>query len=307
MIEVEHLERRHGDLIAVNDVSFSITKGEVVGLLGQNGAGKTTLMQMLTGFLEPSAGRITVDGLDMARARRAIQRRTGYLPENCPVYPDMTVLDYLDYQAALHGLAEAERPDALRRAVARTGLEPKALDTVATLSKGYRQRVGVAQAILHGPDMVILDEPTNGLDPAQIREMRALIRTLAETATVIVSTHVLREVQAVGDRALIMHQGRIAADTRLDDLGDGARVGLTVDAAPERVHAALDDLEGVAGIDLLEQTTARHRYAVRTRGRALELAPAIARRAQEHGLAVYALQPESRDLEAVFAEISEAA
>ena len=192
MIEVEHLTRRYGETVAVDDVSFGIGRGEVVGLLGHNGAGKTTIMKMITGFLEPTAGKIRVDGKEIGCDTRQIQRRIGYLPENCPVWPEMTVIDYLDYQAALHGVAESERPAAIRCAIERTDLGPKASEVIATLSRGYRQRVGVAQAILHDPAILILDEPTNGLDPSQIQHMRTLIRELSETATLMVSTHILQ-------------------------------------------------------------------------------------------------------------------
>ena len=192
MIQVENLTRRYGDFTAVDDVSFSIGRGEIVGLLGHNGAGKTTIMKMLTGFLEPTAGTITIDGLAIGRDTTAIQSRIGYLPENCPVWPEMTVIDYLDYQANLHGLPEGQRKAAIAKAIRRTALKEKATSPIQTLSRGYRQRVGVAQAILHDPDIVILDEPTNGLDPTQIRHMRDLIRELAQTATVIVSTHILQ-------------------------------------------------------------------------------------------------------------------
>src|SRR5690606_1255918 len=175
MIRVEHLTRRYGDFTAVDDVSFTIGRGEVVGLLGHNGAGKTTIMKMITGFLEPTAGAIRIDDLEVGRDTAAIQARIGYLPENCPVWPEMTVIDYLDYQAALHGVPQARRPAAIARAIRRTALKEKAAAPIQTLSRGYRQRVGVAQAILHEPDIVILDEPTNGLDPTQIRHMRELI------------------------------------------------------------------------------------------------------------------------------------
>ncbi|MCI5219889.1 MAG: ABC transporter ATP-binding protein, partial [Candidatus Electrothrix sp. LOE2] len=190
MINVEHLTRKYGDFTAVDDVSFAIGQGEIVGLLGHNGAGKTTIMKMMTGFLEPTKGNITVDDLDVGRNRREIQKKIGYLPENCPVYPEMTVLEYLEYSAALHGVAEQDRPALIREAVARTALEAKATKPLSTLSRGYRQRTGVAQAILHKPDILILDEPTNGLDPTQIQHMRTLIRELAETSTVIISTHI---------------------------------------------------------------------------------------------------------------------
>jgi len=307
MIEVESLSRRYGDLVAVSDVSFTVGSGEVVGLLGHNGAGKSTIMKMLTGSLEPSAGRVTIGGADMNEARRSIQARTGYLPENCPIYPDMSVYDYLDYQAVLHGVPEAQRTRAVRRAIHRTALEAKALDPVSTLSRGYRQRVGVAQAILHDPDVIILDEPTSGLDPSQIHEMRSLIRSLAEKAAVLVSTHILQEVQAVCDRVLILRQGELALDARLDELGGAHRLLLTIDAPPERAQQILGGVRGVKRVESLGGSGSHQRYAVLADDDAEALAPAVARSALDAGCALYTLEPETRDLEAVYAEVNAAA
>ncbi|HKJ76770.1 MAG TPA: ATP-binding cassette domain-containing protein [Gammaproteobacteria bacterium] len=320
MIRVEGLSRSYGALKAVDGVSFEVPRGEVVGLLGHNAAGKTTIMKMITGYLEPSAGRIEVDGLDPARDRAAVQKCIGYLPENCPVYPDMTVVGYLEYQAGLHGLTGAERDQAVAAAVRRTALAEKALDPVHTLSRGYRQRVGVAQAILHDPDIVILDEPTNGLDPTQIRQMRSLIRELAEHATVIVSTHILQEVQAVCDRVLIIQDGRLAVDARLDELAgicpgtngmparqEAARrcgqLRLEADAAPETLRPLLEGLEGVTAVEPLESGEGHYRYRVEVADG--ERAPAVARAVTEAGHALFALAPQARDLETVFREVTE--
>ena len=179
MITISNLTRRYGDFVAVDDVSFTIPRGEVVGLLGPNGAGKTTIMKMLTGFLEPTSGSIRVGELAIGPDTAAIQRRIGYLPENCPGWPEMTVIEFLEYQAVLHDTPAEQRAQAVATAIRRTELRDKATQPIQTLSRGYRQRVGVAQAILHNPDIVILDEPTNGLDPTQILHMRALIRELS--------------------------------------------------------------------------------------------------------------------------------
>src|SRR5690554_6115506 len=203
MLEVSGLSRRYGDFVAVDKVSFTIGAGEIVGLLGHNGAGKTTIMKMLSGYLEPDAGKVRIGGIDLAEAPKEVQRRLGYLPENLPVYPDMTVADYLDYAAALKGLAGDAKRSEIARAVRETDIADKFLAPIATLSRGYRQRVGVAQAILGRPRLLILDEPTNGLDPTQTLHMRNLIRRLAEHATVIVSTHIMQEVDALCDRVLI--------------------------------------------------------------------------------------------------------
>ena len=206
MIEVDSLSRNYGSTPAVDNVSFAIGANEVIGLLGHNGAGKTTIMRMLSGFLEPSAGSITIAGVSMAEQAREVQMQLGYLPEHLPVYPEMMVADYLEYVATLKGIPAAERHLALREAIAATDLGARALDPINRLSRGLRQRVGVAQAILGQPRLLILDEPTNGLDPEQTGQMRALLRRLSERATVILSTHIMQEVEAVCDRVLVLDQ-----------------------------------------------------------------------------------------------------
>lgn len=322
MIQVDHLSRRYGELIAVDDVSFGIGRGEVVGLLGHNGAGKTTIMKMLTGYLEPTAGRIVIDGLEVGRDTAAIQRRIGYLPENCPLWPEMTVIDYLDYQAALHGVPERRRDAAVARAIGRTALAEKAMATIQTLSRGYRQRVGVAQALLHQPDIVILDEPTNGLDPTQIQHMRGLIRELAASATVLVSTHILQEVQAVCERVLIMRAGRLAVDSRIDALARTPALLVAVAADATRVLAAVPGVRGVQALDgdgaqAPGGDTAQapsgdtvqprrgdgtlHRYRLDADEHS---APQVARALADAGVALHRLQPERQDLETVFAAVN---
>ncbi|RBP32654.1 ABC-2 type transport system ATP-binding protein [Marinobacter pelagius] len=299
MIQVENLSRRYGDFTAVDRVSFSVAPGEVVGLLGHNGAGKTTIMKMLTGFLEPTAGRITIDGLDIGQDTSAIQSRIGYLPENCPVWPEMTVIDFLAYQAALHHVPEADRNTAIARAIRRTDLKDKATSTIQTLSRGYRQRVGVAQAILHDPKIVILDEPTNGLDPTQIHQMRALIRELSKTATVIVSTHILQEVQAVCERVMIMRSGRLVVDKHLDELRETDRIRLVTgaDARP-----ALDSVLPAASL-LAETSTGNNRFEYHFKADETRL-PVITDELVAANIPVFALAPEHRDLERVFAEVN---
>ena len=218
MISVSNLSRSYGSTLAVDNVSFEITNGEVVGLLGHNGAGKTTIMKMITGFIEPSAGSVEVDGLVLGENTVGIQKKIGYLPENCPVWPEMRVTDYLIYQAKLHLVEEAMIGSLVSEAIEKTRLTEKATARIDTLSRGYRQRVGVAQALLHKPDILILDEPTNGLDPNQILQMRELIKELAKSSTVIVSTHVLQEVQAICERVLIMRGGQLVLDSKIKDL-----------------------------------------------------------------------------------------
>ncbi len=303
MIEVEHLSRSYGPLKAVQDVSFRIEKGEIVGLLGHNGAGKTTIMKMLTGYLEPSSGTIRIDGLDLAQERRAAQRRIGYLPENCPLYPEMTVLDALDYQATLLGIGPGQRPAAIRRALERTELGAKATETIGTLSRGYRQRVGVAQAILHEPRILILDEPTNGLDPAQIQHMRSLIRELAQDATVILSTHILQEVEAVCGRVLIMRSGRLAFDGRLDTLGEMPRLLVKLDRPAGEVLPILAAIDGAASVEALDQAGEIRCFAL-TAEAPEQLAPRVAQALCQRGLALYGLEVERHRLEDLFGAVT---
>lgn len=308
MFELAHLTRRYGGFTAVDDLNLVIGRGEVVGLLGHNGAGKTTVMKMLTGYLEPTGGTIRVGDLEIGRDTRAIQSRIGYLPENCPVWPDMTVIDFLEYQAALHDVPPARRAQAVIQAIRRTALKEKAAASIHTLSRGYRQRLGVAQAILHEPDIVILDEPTNGLDPTQILHMRELIHELAQRATVVVSTHILQEVQAVCERVVIMRSGRKVVDSRMSELQQGARLLVTLDRDPA---VALPVLQAVPGVSAVQLDTrlegglgGRWRYALQD---AADAAPAVSTAVQRAGFALYALTPEQRDLEAVFAEVNRTA
>jgi ABC-2 type transport system ATP-binding protein len=298
MIEVEALTRTFGEFRAVDDVSFTVQRGEIVGLLGHNGAGKTTIMRMITGFLEPTTGRVRIDGLEFGRDTRAIQRRIGYLPENCPAWPEMSVIEYLEYRAVLQDVPEEKRAAAIASALRRTALADRATAPIQTLSRGYRQRVGVAQAILHGPDIVILDEPTNGLDPTQIRHMRTLIRDLAEEATVIVSTHILQEVQAVCERVLILRAGRLAVDSRLDALQQAEGLSVTVDRDMGQRFAGLAEVLGVTRA----ADSGRFIYLLNAPA---EMAPAVARAVADAGGSLFALEPRRQDLEAVFARASE--
>jgi gliding motility-associated transport system ATP-binding protein len=301
MIQVEHLTRRYGELTAVDDVSFHIGRGEVVGLLGHNGAGKTTIMKMVTGFLEPTAGTVRIGDLEIGRDNGAIQARIGYLPENCPLWPEMTVIDYLDYQASLHNVPESQRDRAVISAIRRTELNEKAESPIQTLSRGYRQRVGVAQALLHEPDIIILDEPTNGLDPTQILHMRDLIRELAKNATVIVSTHILQEVQAVCEHVLILRAGRLVMDARLDELQRAGGLLVSVD---KDARATLRGVAGVAAVEERADGNGRRNYRLDAPP---DAAPAVADAVTRAGFKLYTLQPQRRDLETVFAEVNEEA
>jgi ABC-2 type transport system ATP-binding protein len=307
MIVARDLTRKYGSFTAVEAVSFEIPDGQIVGLLGHNGAGKTTIMKMLTGFLEPTSGSVAIDGHDVETDRSAAQALIGYLPENCPLYPEMTVIDFLDYAAELRGVPAGDRPGRLREAIAATELGEKATAPISSLSRGFRQRVGVAQAILHRPKIIILDEPTNGLDPTQIGHMRALIKRLAKTATVMLSTHILQEIQAVADRVIVIHRGRKALDSGLADIRKGGRLRLVTNGAPDIVEPLLGALDTVHGFERLSPSGQGHSYGIRLNGDAAEVvAPKVARALLDKGLDLYALAPEQRDLETVFAEITAA-
>ena len=212
MIEVSHLSKSYGSRPAVQDLSFTVPDGQIYGLLGPNGAGKSTIMNILTGYLAPTEGEVKVAGFRLPEQAQQAKACVGYLPEQPPLYPEMTVQEYLDFAAELKGIKKkAERKEQVLRAARRTGLEDVLPRLIRSLSKGYRQRVGVAQALLGSPQLIILDEPTVGLDPAQVIELRHLIRELGRTHTVILSSHILSEVKAVCDKALILSQGHLAA------------------------------------------------------------------------------------------------
>ncbi len=301
MIEVNNISRVYGNLIAVNSVNFKIEKGEVVGLLGHNGAGKTTIMKMLTGYLEPSAGSISIDGLEIGPDTGLIQKKIGYLPENCPVWPEMTVIDYLEYQALLHKINSNSIPELINKAINKTALQEKATSSIQTLSRGYRQRVGVAQALLHMPDIIILDEPTNGLDPTQILHMRDLIKELAETATIIVSTHVLQEVQAVCERVLIMRSGKLVIDSKISHLQASSRLLLTIENTNVNV---IDELKKISSVGDVEKKSDNNSIQVFQIETTEDLAPIIVESLVSLGVKIRGVNPERRDLETVFSEVS---
>lgn len=304
LIKVEKLTRSYGDFLAVDAVDFSIDVGQVVGLLGHNGAGKTTIMKMLSGFLEPSAGRILVDGLDVADQPEAVQAMLGYLPENVPLYPEMTVVDYLEYAAELRGVANAQRADAVRYAVASTDLGDKAFSRIDTLSRGYRQRVGVAQALLHKPSLLILDEPTSGLDPGQTQHMRDLIRSLADRATVILSTHIMQEVSAICDRVMILRDGRLVLDEELATLQRSQRLALVTDADRDRVDVLLAGVPGVGEVSEQQGADDLHHLFMMIDGNE-RIAAEVARTLVGGGVNVFSLAPEQHDLETVFRDANE--
>ena len=223
MIEVSHLTKTYGQHLAVDDVSFTVEDGQICGLLGPNGAGKSTIMNILTGYLSATGGLVTVAGHPLPEEADAAKACVGYLPEQPPLYPEMTVEEYLLFAAELKGVKRADRKEQVRKAAHRTGLDNVMPRLIRSLSKGYRQRVGIAQALLGSPKLIILDEPTVGLDPAQVVEIRKLIRELGKAHTVILSSHILSEVQAVCQQVLILSKGKLAASGTLEELTTGDR------------------------------------------------------------------------------------
>lgn len=232
MIEISHLTRKFEHFTAVDDLSFTVAEGEVLGFLGPNGAGKSTTMKIITGFLAPSSGTVKVDGHDITENPIAVKALVGYLPEGAPSYPDMTVLDFLDFIAEIRGFSGKEKDQRIEQVINDVALGSVCEQTIDTLSKGFKRRVGLAQAILHDPKVLILDEPTDGLDPNQKHQVRQLIRNLAKDKIVIVSTHILEEVSAVCTRAIIIANGRIVADGSPQELEARAPADAAMAEAP---------------------------------------------------------------------------
>jgi len=306
MIEVQSLTRHYGKTAAVDNVSFSIGRNQIVGLLGHNGAGKTTIMRMLSGYLEPASGSITIGGLTMADNATGIQGELGYLPESLPVYPDMMIADYLHYAATLKAIEPARRYDAVRHAIVSTDLAERALDPIAELSRGLRQRVGVAQAILGKPTLLILDEPTNGLDPKQTEHMRRLIKRLARQATVILSTHIMQEVDAICDRVLVLRHGKLVLDSHLAQLRESRTMLLQTDSISGSLTNYLQRMPQVASLQHTEDEDNRSNYTLvlHENSDIDTAANNIARCVIEAGARLYQLRPVIQGLEAVFHEVN---
>jgi ABC-2 type transport system ATP-binding protein len=307
MIDVQDVSKSYGaaqQVRALKEVSFHVEAGEVIGLLGPNGAGKTTMIKILTGYLQPDSGSVMVDGMDVLTQPLAIQERIGYLPENAPLYPEMSVQAYLRMIADLRRIAPDRQPAYLSTAIRATGLEAHLTRPIAQLSKGFRQRVGLAQAILHRPGLLILDEPTVGLDPTQIVQVRELIRRLARHSTVLLSTHILSEVEATCDRVIILMNGEVKADAAMSALASTAHFSLALDAegAPAGVIKALRALPGVRQV---RESAVPGGREYRVRGdEGLDLRPALYHLAREQDWPLRELRRDVRTLEAVFNDLA---
>ncbi len=303
MIDVRNLSKAYGPIQALDDVSLKVAEGEIVGLLGPNGAGKTTLIKILTGYLQPDAGTVVVDGIDVQAQRQSAQARIGYLPENAPVYPELSVQGYLQTVADLRAIPRSEQRARLSMAIRATGLADRLTQPIGTLSKGYRQRVGLAQAILNQPRLLILDEPSVGLDPTQIVEMRNLIRRLAAHSTVLFSSHILSEAEALCDRAIIIMNGRVRADARLADLSRSTGALLVLAQPVADAKATLKALPGVEGV---EQAPANGDGAValHVRGTQADLCELIYGAAVQGNWPVRELRADRQTLESVFNQLA---
>jgi ABC-2 type transport system ATP-binding protein len=305
MIEVRNLEKSYGETQALKGISFSIQAGEVVGLLGPNGAGKTTAMKILVGFLLPSAGEARVAGIDVTADPLEVQRRIGYLPENAPSYHEMLVQELLLFMAEMHGMDAAARRRNLERTVDECGIHEVLTRPIGHLSKGYRQRVGLAAAILHDPDILILDEPTTGLDPNQIVEVRELIRRMGKTKTVILSTHILPEVEASCGRAVILIDGHMRADGSLEELTRSRVQVVTVRPEdPVGAKALLASVSHVGGVESLPAADGFHTYRLRLEGDH-DVGERVAEIVRDNRWPMRELRRDDKSLEQVFRELTE--
>ena len=308
MIEVSHVSRNFGDFRAVNDVSFSIPTGQIVGLLGPNGAGKTTTMRMITGFLAPSAGSVKIDGIDITENPVEAKRKIGYMPESAPLYGEMIVEDYLRYIAGIYGQNPEEKVPLLCK---ECGLKEVMSKNISELSRGNRQRVALAHALMNDPEILILDEPTSGLDPNQVEDVRSIIREIGKTRTVIVSTHILSEVETICSRAIIISGGKLVADSSIEELknsiGTSSTVYITVGGDGNKACELVKSINGVAGVTVgpKEGEANRSELVVSVNGDA-EIRPVIIKKLVEGGFDLYEAAHNKNTLEDVFHTLTEA-
>jgi gliding motility-associated transport system ATP-binding protein len=304
LLTLTDVSKRFDDVTAVDGLTFSVDRGEVIGFLGPNGAGKSTTMRMITQYLEPDEGQVLLDEQPLVEAGREAKRRIGYLPENNPLYVDMLVGEYLAFVARLRGLEAQQARRAIDEAVAATGIGHVFFRPIGELSKGYRQRVGLAQAILHRPDLLVLDEPTEGLDPNQRVEIRRLITELGKDRTVMLSTHVMGEVQHTCSRILVIHEGKIVADGPVDRLlaqaAGQSHIGIEVKG--DGVEAALRAVDGVVAVEPRNAPAGRVAATVVTKGE--DLRPVLFQLVADRGWTLYELHAETRDLEDVFRQLT---
>lgn len=304
MIKVDKLIKKYGEFVALNGVSFEMKEGEVVGILGPNGAGKTTLLRILVTFFESTGGEVLVDGLNIGEPEKQqkIKSKIGYLPEQAPLYEDMTVREYLEFVGKMQGIPEDDLEERVMFVLNKCGLKDKKNSEISTLSKGYRQRTGIAQALIHNPKIVILDEPTTGLDPNQRIEIRDLIKEIGKTKTVILSSHVLPEVQATCSRVLIINKGRIVADGAPEDLGSEEKGKVTISAEVEKITPALSDkIRALSGV---KEVKAEGNKIIITAGIENDIRPEAAKIIIGEGAGLLEFTRKQIDLEDVFINLT---
>jgi ABC-2 type transport system ATP-binding protein len=302
-IEAKGLSKSYGDVVALRDVSFSIAKGEIIGLLGPNGAGKTTLMKILTGYMQADEGEATVAGIDVGADPLGVQARIGYLPESAPLYREMTVQEYLIMMAELRQLPPDQLGGMIAEAIEATGLGEYVRRPIGALSKGYRQRVGLAQALIHRPELLILDEPTTGLDPTQIVEIRELIKKLSERSTILLSTHILPEVEMTCQRVIMIMRGQLRADAKIDELRAANAAIVAVEDGAGDVEQALRAIDGVSGVEKKDKDDGFQRWRVTSETND-RLCPAVFDVVRDRGWRISELRSDSRTLETVFRQLA---
>jgi ABC-2 type transport system ATP-binding protein len=308
LIEVQDLTKAYGDVTAVDHVSFTVNRGEILGFLGPNGAGKTTTMRILTGYMPATSGTARVAGFDVFADSMEVRRRIGYLPENPPLYPDMTVEGYLDFVARIKNVPGEKRGERITDALEKTSLVDKRTELIKRLSRGYKQRVGLAQALVHDPDVIILDEPTVGLDPKQIIEVRKLIKGLAGSHTIILSTHILPEVSMTCDRVVIINKGKVAAvDTPQNltaQLKGGQKIRLEVKAPEKSLRDLLGQIPGANRVELEPARADGHMSATVEAAPGKDIRSEVAAKIVEKGWSLYELRGVSLSLEDIFLELT---
>lgn len=306
MIKVENLTKYFGSTKAVDDVSFEIKKGEILGFLGPNGAGKTTTMRIIAGFFAPDKGKVSVDGVLVDQKNNEIQKKIGYLPENNPLYKEMLVSEFLDLAAELSHVPTGKKAEALDFVVSSVGIKDVFYKPIAELSKGYKQRVGIAAALIHRPDIIIMDEPTEGLDPNQRAEIRLLIKKLSQEHTIIISTHVMQEASAVCDRLLIINKGKIVADGTAADLSRKAeqRNIISIDIEGNNVNFLIKQIQGVEKIEEAQEKNGRFSAKIIASGER-KIQPEISRLARDNQWVIWKISEEEFGLEDIFRKLTE--
>ena len=298
-IQVYQLTKEYGKQKAVDNISFTIQEGEIVGFLGPNGAGKSTTMKVITGFLPPTSGSVIVDGKDVTVNPMYVKQCTGYLGEHNPLYLDMYVHEYLAFVAAIYGISKSSIKERVRSMIDLCGLGVEQNKKIGTLSKGYRQRIGLAQALIHDPKVLVLDEPTSGLDPNQLVEIRKLIKTVSASKTVLFSSHIMQEVQALCERVIVINQGSIVADDKLANLTRKGNRFLIVEFADDLSEEILKEIQGVTAVKRIDAK----KFRIST-GSDFDIRPVLVRFAADHNLSLVGLTQEENSLESVFSQLT---